>query len=131
MRIRVIGDSDSAIAIRGMLSQDTSVVVSEVGYVYTVEVIETTGTIPTVDGVDSDWERRFIERISKAAGTDVLLLRVGGIQSDQHIRIGVPSDSSQPSVERGIFQAILQMVNQQRGAVVKRTWADKVRSWFA
>jgi len=130
MRIRVLGNSDSAASVRGMLNQDYSVVVADAGYLYTVEIINTTSAIPTVDGVDSDWERRFIERISKAAGTDIMLLRAGGIQSDQYIRIGVPANSTQALVEKGIFQAILQMVNSPRVTTENKTWIERAKTWF-
>jgi len=111
MRIRVIGTSDSAIAVRGMLNQDPTVAVSEVGYLHTIEIVPAECDIPTVDGVDSELERLMVNRISSVAKTNILLLRAEGIQSDQHIRIGVPEGPSQHLVERGIFQAVLQMVN--------------------
>jgi len=111
MRIKILGDSDSAASIRGMINQDRSVSLADIGYVYAVEIIEGSYEWPTVDGVDSEWERKFINRISDCAGCDILLIRSSGIKSDQHIRIGIPNSGNQHLVERGIFQAILQMVN--------------------
>ena len=119
MRIRILGNTDSAIAIRGMLNQDPTVVVSDEGYLYTVEIIDSDSKYPTVDGVDSEWERKLINRISDLAATNILLLRHGGIQSDQHIRIGIPDGSLSSTVERGIFQAVLQMASLPPANVIK------------
>ena len=110
MRVRVIGNSESAAAVRSSLNL-AGVVVSNSGYGYTVEVNdETAFQIPTIDGVDSDFERRFINCICVAADTSVVLLRPGGIQSDRHIRIGVPQSNDAFLVEKGIMRAVVQMM---------------------
>lgn len=102
-----------------MLNQDPTVVVSDEGYLYTVEIVHCDGPVPTVDGVDSEWERKLINRIADIAGTNILLLRPGGIQSDQHIRIGIPDGRLAPKVERGVFQAVLQMASMPPTNVVR------------
>lgn len=111
MRIRILGDTDSAASVRGMINQDRSVSLSNIGYLYTVEIINGDFAYPTVDGVDSEWERKFINRIADCAKCDILLIRSCGVTSDQHIRIGIPDNDNKHLVERGVFQAILQMVN--------------------
>lgn len=110
MRVRVIGNSQSAAAVRASLHL-AGVVVSDSGYGYTVEVNdETEFSIPTVDGVDSDLERKMVNCICVAAETSIVLLRPGGIQSDRHIRIGIPVDDAAHLVEKGIMRAVVQML---------------------
>lgn len=128
MRIRIIGDSDSAIAVRGMLRADRTVVVCDHFVSYTVEITGTYQPLPTIDGVDSDWERKFIQRICTAANTNVILLRSGGNQSDEYMRIGIPSNVNAALVERGILQAILQMVQTPRLAPPEEVEARS--SWW-
>jgi len=58
MRVRVIGNSLSAAAVRSSLHL-AGVAVSDLGYGFTVEIVDADGEHPTIDGVDSRWSGRW------------------------------------------------------------------------
>lgn len=104
MRIRVLGDCDSAKAVRGYLI-DGGLLVDDTVYGYTVEIEETDSTIPVIDAIDSKLESAIVNAVAMLAGTQILLDRPGPNRSDTHIRISVPRSFSivqKDAVERGI-----------------------------
>lgn len=140
MRVRVLGSSLSAAAVRSSL-HIAGVAVSDLGYGFTVEIVDTDNEHPTIDGVDCEFERKMVNRISDCANTPVLLLRPGGIRSDQHIRIGIPVREDNSAIERGIMQAIVQAMTPPEAAPVpiqppgtpapKIGWWKAFRRWLA
>jgi len=140
MRVRVLGSSLSAAAVRSSLHL-AGVAVSDLGYGFTVEIVDTDNEHPTIDGVDCEFERKMVNRISDCANTPVLLLRPGGIRSDQHIRIGIPVRDDNSAIERGIMQAIVQAMTPPEAAPVpiqppgtpapKIGWWKAFRRWLA
>ncbi len=117
MRIRICGDSESAIAVRSSLHLSGSVVVSDVGYGYTVEIVDQSDwAVPTIDGVDCEFERRFLNTVSELAKTPVLMLRPGGVQSDRYVRIGIAAGSEKHLIEQAIMRAVVQMLTPENAA---------------
>ena len=113
MRIRIIGTTDSAHAIRASLYK-ANVIVCDHGFNFTVELIDTLSMVPTVDGVDSEIERFIFDRIAEVAKTPVLMLRPGGNRSDNYIIVGIPASNTQHLIERGIVQAIVRMFGVEK-----------------
>lgn len=130
MRVRVIGDSESAVAVRSSLFLSGGVVISEVGYGYTVEIEDQAGwPTPTIDGVDCDFERRLLNSIATVANTPVLMLRPGGVQSDRHVKIGVPTGAERHLIEQAIMRAVVQMLVPVDQPVTKADNAEPHGFW--
>jgi hypothetical protein len=95
------------------------VLVSYEGYSFTVELYEASTIYPMVDGVDCRLEALIVSRISDLAETRIILDRAGPNRDDRKIVIGVPSsfgDGQKANLERGIMQAIVQLLAGQQDA---------------
>lgn len=147
MRVRIVGHSLSANAVRSSL-YSAHIAMSDIDYDYTIEFIAAPGGVPTIDGVDSEFERQMINRICDCADSSVLLLRPGGIRSDQHVRIGIPNASAlMVGIEKGVVQAVLRFMTpppEKRVAVpappvvqhwieppVVASWWERFKLWLA
>jgi hypothetical protein len=122
MRIQVSGTCLSACAVRSGLAAEGFAVTSAFPS-YQILIEETYGPVPEVDGVDCELERQIVNMIAKTAGTDILLRRPGGVQSDQKIRILIPKDDAIANlVEQAIIKGFA-LATQS-----KSNWRSK---WFA
>jgi hypothetical protein len=122
MRIQVTGGSQSAKAVRTGLAAEGFAVCQRFA-TYKIQVGETDGAIPEVDGVDCELERQIVNCISRMADTDILLRRPGGVQSDQSIRVLVPGD---PAVAHLVEQAIIKGF-----ALAVNSKSNRRTKWFA
>jgi hypothetical protein len=130
MRVKVIGECDSARALRGLLRQAGFAVVEFLpadvvkfapvaGYVVTIE--EGAHSVPGkgslgiyIDSSDCPLERNVLRHISQLTKRPVLLDRQGGkVHSDSEIRIIVPGDAdAQQAVEFGVLRGLLDTAGQ-------------------
>lgn len=125
MRVRVIGDCDSAKAVRGYLRAAGVAVVDELpgpdSAGYTLHIAETSGDAIVCDSHPSDLERHVLdilhefllklrERKPPITKPEVQIIRQGGqIHGEREISLGVPQMDLllQDVAERAIFLGLL------------------------
>lgn len=117
MRVKVVGQNDTATALKGLLRR-FKLVPSDTYYTFKVEIVEADVPEIVIDGVDCDLERQVVKYIAERAGR-VVLQREGGNQDDASVKITVPKDDRKRyAVELGICRA-LSLAN---GAPEARWW---------
>lgn len=107
MRIRVTGDCASAAAIRTGLTLEGLAVTQEGPYTHLLTLLEWSGSLPGVDGIDCDLERMVVNQIALEARTDLVLRRLGGVRNEDSVTVLLPHDASQgllAGIESGIIK---------------------------
>lgn len=124
MRIKVIGDCDSARALRGLLRKAgfavteflPAALVAELpsgGYVVYLEE-SSEGEKILFDSVDSELEANILRHVTQLTPRPVVVDRPGGaVHSDREIRIVVPTGSEREAtaVEFGVLRGLLDTVH--------------------
>jgi hypothetical protein len=127
MRIKIIGEGESACALRGMLRQAGFAVTEflpaaallngpQAGYVITIEEAEASGWIH-LDSVDCPLERHILQHITALSPHPVSIDRPGGeVHSERELRILVPKgDQAQATaVEFGVLRGFLELIGPSR-----------------
>jgi hypothetical protein len=111
MRIRVLGECDTAKAVRGLLSQ-AGYLLSDGRANYTVHLEEVPGASRIVfDSIDCELERRIFRHTRDLIGQPIAMQTAGGIQRDDEIRIVLPARGSERhAVELGILRGMLDLI---------------------
>lgn len=112
MRVRIVGDNDSARSVRGLLVK-AGVVVSEEAFDFEIVLNRTQEDFPRVDGVDCELERLVVTRLSERTNAGILLARPGGNRSDRKLVIALPnlfSEASLREAEIGIMEGVVQFL---------------------
>ncbi len=141
MRIKIIGESECARALRGLLRK-AGFAVSEIlpasivtelpsgGYVVRVEEGPAEGHI-YFDSMDSELERNILRHVTQLSPLPVTVDRPGGeVHSDREIRIVVPRDAEREAaaVEFGVLRGLMDTVSASgpperwRGAARPSSW---------
>lgn len=111
MRVRIIGDCDTARDIRSSFGR-TDIVVSELGADYIVRVTEGDVELVELNGIDCELERRVANCLEKVAKCNPLLDRLGDIRTDNELGVLIPrawGADRKRSVRDAICRAIQQM----------------------
>ncbi len=122
MRIKIIGESETARALRGLLRQagfavteflpaDAVTAAPIAGYVVRIE--DTPGQHILFDSVDCELEAAIVRHVTQLSALPVIVDRPGGeVHSDREIRIAVPRDpQQQTAVEFGVLRGLLDVVH--------------------
>jgi len=145
MRIKVLGECESARALRGLLRKAGFAVTDSLpaagplaGYTIIVEESDQSGWIH-VDSVDCELEAAILRHITKLSPHPVSLDRPGGqVHSEREVRIVVPAgnQAQQLAVEFGVLRGLLEVCGpkpsdaaearsaQRMGAVVSAAKTD-------
>lgn len=113
MKILVTGEHPTANTLRSLLTkQGLCVITSPPRWrwtpYYTINIRVERGERVRVDGVDSELERHIINGIAQLFCGEIILQRIGGVQSDRAITIGVPNDTAiQEAVELGCLRGLI------------------------
>lgn len=115
MRISIKGENEAAGELRGML-QSAGYTVTDIAPTHTIflEEDEVLGLADhfVIDGIECPLERRVMEHIHHQTGKNIMLARVGGVQSDRDIRIRfAPHDTHEIAI--GAFRGILEALGLQ------------------
>jgi hypothetical protein len=129
MRVAVTGTCDSVHTLMGLLNDN------RVGY--TVEsnpkqahyeiILESSRSGIFIDAADSELERQTINCISELTTVPITLLRPGGIQQNNRLRLGIP-DNAITACETGIFRAVLKVCGHGKP---KPTFRARFGAWIA
>ena len=109
MRIKVVGNSDAAIELRGLLRAEDFLIADQQAH-YTL-VLEEDPALEkrdyfVIDGIRCRLENRTSEHIHRLGGKNIHLARAGGIQTDRALRlVYAPSDAH--IVATGAFRGLL------------------------
>ncbi len=127
MRIKVIGECESARALRGLLKLGGLAVVNVLpgdggvkpplhgGLVISLEE-SAPGLDIHFDSVDSDLERLVLKHVTQLTARPVRVDRQGGqVHSDRELRIVVPAQERERiAVEYGVLRGLLEMMGPQK-----------------
>lgn len=121
MRVTVMGECDSARALRGLLrkagfavsegEEPILTVGPQAGYVITIKETEDSGWIQ-LDSVDCELEAAILRHITKLSPHPVVVDRPGGeVHSDHEMRVLVPANSAVQglAVEFGVLRGLLEV----------------------
>jgi len=139
MRIKVIGDSPSARALRGLLRKagfavteflpaDVVTALPSGGYVLYVEESAEARKI-LFDSVDSELEANILRHVTQLSPNPVVVDRPGGaVHSDREIRIVVPhgDEREAAAVEFGVLRGLMDTVRPAgAGQAARKAWWRK------
>ncbi len=125
MRIKIIGDCESARALRGLLRKagfavveflPAEVVAALPGGGYVVEIEEGEAGRPGIyfDSIDSELEANILRHTAALSPLPVTVDRPGGkVRSDREIRIVVPAGNvrEQAAVEYGVLRGLMDTIH--------------------
>jgi hypothetical protein len=121
MRVKIIGECESARALRGLLRRagfavteflpSEAVLRPQAGYVITIEETESSGWIH-LDSVDSALEAAILRHITQLSPHPVSVDRPGGlVHSDRELGIALPAGDvvQAQAVEFGVLRGLLEL----------------------
>lgn len=111
MRIRISGETPTAAGLRDFLrSKDFHVV--DLFPSHTIHLIEGPVEHPTVDSVDSEFERQVVKELAELCGR-VFIVFEGGVQRDDTIELTIsPDEDVRWKVQRAVFRALSRIRKQ-------------------
>jgi len=146
MRIRVLGECDSARALRGLLRKAgfavTEVLPAELlksaqgpaaGYVIRIEESHAVATGIEFDSIDCELEAAILRHVTQLSPNPVVLDRPGGqVHSDREIRIVVPAgeEREQQAVEFGVLRGLVEIIHRKAkppALPVKQSWWSRFK----
>jgi len=146
MRIKIIGDCESARALRGLLRKAgfavTEVLPAELlksaqgpaaGYVIRIEEYRAVDTGIHFDSIDCELEAAILRHVTQLSPNPVVVDRPGGqVHSDREIRIVVPAgeEREQQAVEFGVLRGLVDIIHgkaQPPALPVKQSWWSRFK----
>jgi hypothetical protein len=128
MRVKIIGDCESAGRVRRLVDADRLLTVGGVLHDVSIEIVCSADTLPTVDvGAGSLLGDRLVRYIGELAPGGSVLVHVssGEIKSDRAARLTVPANGDprlSDAVERGCYRALIDLASTR-----KRSWFTRSR----
>lgn len=110
MRVIVFGKGESAKALRSLVAQDQTLVLSERYGQFTIKLVEDAAIQhPVLDGVDNELERLILAHIARAVGVVSVEVDLKGGSLSDVITIRVPDagEAVAYDIERAIYRALL------------------------
>ena len=131
MRVKVIGDGETAKTLRGYLSGFSHAVVVEQAPDFTVKVRAEAGEA-TVDGVDGVLEQHVVNQLAEMLGSVTVKRASGTRRDDTSIVVGVPV-GKEALAARALFRALaggVARVSEEKAAEVVPPEPAPKRPWW-